>query len=161
MRALVVCCCCLLLIAVLAPGIAHGQEEEENTPVPYEEDEFAEWLHSIRRFEIVAIGSFPLTYLLTLIVYDFVKFTIESVNIGQINALYAPLFFAPSNKPPATQMETVGIVLATVGVSIAVAIIDLIIQEYRRARTLEKARIEQAIRGDIDASQSQQSGRSN
>lgn len=107
MRTIKLCFLLMLLLSTLAPMTAYGQnesgdgtEEEVNTPVPYEEDEFPQWLWSLRRFEIIAIGSFPLTYLLTLIVYDLVKFTIESVNIGAINSLYAPLFFAPSNKPP-------------------------------------------------------------
>lgn len=158
MRTIKLCCLCALLFLALAPTAIYGQDqsaEDARKPAPYEEDEFPQWLQTVRRFEIIAIGSFPLTYLLALIAYDFVKFTIESINIGSVNSLYAPLFFAPSNKPPPTQMETVGIVLATVGASVVVAIIDLIIQETRRTRIAEKARIEEAIRRDRYASYSQ------
>ena len=130
-----------LLLSVwmcFAPGVLYAQEGEDTEPVPYEADEFADWLQPIRRFEIIAIGSFPLTYLLTLLTYDISRFVVESVRIGAFNSLYAPLFFAPPNKPAYTQEETVGLILAAVGLSLVVAIIDLIIQQTKRSRARER-----------------------
>ena len=140
-----ICVCMLLFVCVSSP-LVHSQSDTENVPAPYTEDEFATWLQSVRRFEIIAIGSFPLTYFVTLLVYDLYKFTAESINSGFVNPLYAPLFFAPSNKPPPTQEEITGIVLTSVGISLLVAVVDTIIQDRQRKDTARRAERQQSQR---------------
>jgi hypothetical protein len=39
-------------------------------PLPYEDVEFPDWAHDVRRFEVIFFGSVPLTYILTNLVYD-------------------------------------------------------------------------------------------
>jgi len=140
-----------IILCMGAPLVAAQDENAEaNTePVPYEQEEFATWLHSLRRFEIVTLGSFPLTYFFTLLVYDLYRFISESARIGNVNFDYAPLFFASPNKPPFTQDETIGLILASLSLSLIVGQIDLIIQETRRAEGRERAerRLEQATTG--------------
>jgi len=40
-------------------------------PLPYREDEFPAWVHSLRRFEIIFFGSVPLSYI-------FISFGVDS-----------------------------------------------------------------------------------
>lgn len=141
-----------LLLLVFFCGVPYAQDaqstdssSDSTAPVPYEDGEFPHWLQAVRRFEIIAIGSFPLTYFAAFLVYDVYRFVAESISAGGVNGLYAPLFFAPPNKPPLSQNETIGVVLAAVGISLVVAIVDLIIQEHARTRVVERARIERAI----------------
>ncbi len=55
-------------------GIVCLGAEEFNGPVteplPYEEIEFPEWAHDMRRFEVIFFGSVPLSYIVTNLVYD-------------------------------------------------------------------------------------------
>ena len=57
----------LLLIFLFFIGCLYSQEE---LPVPYRPDEFPEWTVALRRAEIITIGSYPLTFMLTALVYD-------------------------------------------------------------------------------------------
>ena len=67
-----------LLICILIPGSQFWGEEEftgpTTEPLPYEEVEFPQWSHDLRRFEVILFGSVPLTYILTNLVYDFSLF---------------------------------------------------------------------------------------
>ena len=122
----------LLIIACMVGWIGESEAQQSTTePVPYERDEFPEVLHAIRRFEIIAIGAFPVTYLLAFLVYDVGKFIDQSIQAGQVSNTYAPLFFAPPNKPPLEQEEIEVLILGAVGAAVGVAIIDLIIQAIK------------------------------
>ncbi len=134
----------LLVFATI--GIAGGGGElfaQESAPVepePYELDEFSEFLHGVRRFEIILVGSFPLTYLLAFLVFDIGNFIYQSVLAGQVAGTYAPIFFAPPNKPTLNQEETIGVILAGVAGALCVAIVDLIIQEVEKSKRGRLAR---------------------
>jgi hypothetical protein len=112
---------------------------------PYGEDEFPDWLKKLRRFEVIAVGAFPLAYMNSNLFYDVGRWGFRAIQYaandyslaaptdtadrGSANwhLKYAPLFFAPPNKPPNEQDENLGIVLASIGLSLGVAAIDLII----------------------------------
>ena len=109
---------------------------------PYSDDEFPEWLRIVRRFEIIAIGSFPIAYLNANILYDVGRFGALAFQYEVLKTpdsqwgdsssanyylQYAPLFFAPSNKPSNTDKENLGVVLSSIGLSLGIAVIDLII----------------------------------
>ncbi|QEN07725.1 hypothetical protein EXM22_06875 [Oceanispirochaeta crateris] len=59
----------LLLIqaAVLPSQEMNGPLTE---PLPYQDVEFPEWAHDARRFEVILFGSFPLTYIMSSLVYE-------------------------------------------------------------------------------------------
>ena len=118
----------LLLIVVVAVG-AWGQQgggsEVESTgalsePVPYERSEFPEWAHALRRAEVVAIGSLPLTLFGVRLLYDFTRYTAHG--------------FAPEVRPfpfrpigggaGLTETEMLGIVIGAAALSVAIALID-------------------------------------
>ena len=127
-----------LLLAVGMVGflfsapLAAQEQEDDNEPLPYSEEEFDDWLHGVRRFEIVAVGTFPITYLLSVLVYDIGRFVVESIRIGAINQQYAPLFFAPPNKPSFTNDEQTALLLTAAALAVVVAIVDTILIETAR-----------------------------
>ena len=45
--------------------VSAGDPTQDAEPVPYEEEEFPWWAHDARRFEVIAFGAFPLTYILS------------------------------------------------------------------------------------------------
>ncbi len=40
------------------------QKASPEDPVPYKKEEFPQWAHDLRRFEVIAFGAFPLTYMI-------------------------------------------------------------------------------------------------
>lgn len=104
-------------------------------PEPYRPEEFPDLLKGARRFEVVAVGAFPFAYLYANLFYDVGRYAVKAIG-AQIEprntaysdyAKYAPMFFAPSNKPKNTQDETVGLLVTSIGVAFGVALGDLII----------------------------------
>ena len=119
----------LLLIAAVAGGAwgqqGGGSQAESpagalSDPVPYERSEFPEWAHALRRAEVVAIGSLPLTLFGVRLLYDFTRYTAHG--------------FAPEVRPfpfrpigggaGLTETEMLGIVIGAAALSVAIALID-------------------------------------
>ncbi len=101
--------------------------QNDTVPEPYTEEEFGDELAALRRFEVIAFGSFPVVLLLTNIIADTTRFVDRSIEIGEVNTTYLPLFFAPPGKPDFTDEENAAILLTTIAISLGFALIDLII----------------------------------
>lgn len=115
----------LFLVAPSVQGQSQGNDIPE--PKPYEEGELSDFVQDLRRFELVALGSLPLSFLAATLAADTVRF-IDALAQGKPDAsLYAPLFFAGSQKVPYTNDEQWILAGTTLGVSIIVGIIDLIL----------------------------------
>ena len=111
----------LLSVAFCAVGQVESETVESE---PYREDEFPDWMISLRRAEIVATGTLPLTLLASRVVYSLIRFTVASIATGTINLDYAPGFFAPPGAPPLTQVGKLGVVAGAIGLSSIIAWID-------------------------------------
>lgn len=115
-----------VLVLILFPLCAVFPQEG-TAPVPYEEDEFPLWQRDLRRFEVVLIGSFPFTMLYSSLGYGVIRWGINGFDQG-----YAPTLRPDADTVPLTTDEKLGVVLSGVGLSAAVAIIDLIIIHVKR-----------------------------
>lgn len=126
MRALAI----LLLAAVLVVQPAAGQEQSQSQsskttePAPYEKEEFPPFLRALGRFETIFVGSLPFTIFFSGIGYDVGRWAVLSGSDSAEAALYAPLFFAPPNKPANTAEENLVVVLTGVGISMVIALVD-------------------------------------
>ncbi len=90
------------------------------TPEEYEPEEFPLWAQDVRRFEVIAFGSFPLTYFLSSLVYDI---TLSAINNGD------PEFELGSQRGE----QDLTIIIGAAGIaSVLVAIADLIITLSKR-----------------------------
>jgi hypothetical protein len=105
----------------------HAESADPKEPEPYTEEEFPEWMHGVRRFEIITLGTLPFTFLATFLVYDFVRYA----NSG-FNSDYA--LFGSTNPVPYTTGEKVGVVVAACSVSLLIALADYLIGKAREPR---------------------------
>lgn len=120
----------LLLFCILVqtiPAQSAPAESEDNSPIPYQKDEFSPFLQDLRRAEIVAVGILPFAYLVSSLSFDLGRYIYLSISEPETAADYAPLFFAPPQKPPNTNDENTAILAMSIGISLALAIVDRII----------------------------------
>lgn len=89
-------------------------------PVPYERSEFPEWAHALRRAEVMAIGSLPLTLFGVRLLYDFTRYAAHG-----FAPEVRPFPFRPiGGGPTLTETEMLGIVIGAAALSVAIALID-------------------------------------
>ena len=100
---------------------------ENNEPVPYEDDEFPEWAHKLRRAEIIMFGSVPLTILLSYFTYRIIRFGIHDWESD-----YRP--FGNPDSPSFTTREHIGVLITACSISVVIAIIDYAIGRVREKR---------------------------
>ena len=62
-----------LFFAICIALPVQAQESAGDEYEPYREDEFPQWMHDLRRAEVVLIGSFPVTLLLTTLAYEILR----------------------------------------------------------------------------------------
>lgn len=89
-------------------------------PVPYEHSEFPDWAHALRRAEVVAIGSLPLTLFGVRLLYDYTRYIAHG-----FAPEVRPFPFRPIGGGAAlTETEMLGIVIGAAALSVAIALID-------------------------------------
>ena len=109
--------------------------DEIREPEPYTEEEFPQWAHNLRRFEIITLGTLPITFLATFLVYDLIRYTSSGFDSD-----YA-LLGSPNPVPYSTE-EKIGVVVAACSASLLIALMDFIIGKARQP-TVEKPSHEQ------------------
>ena len=109
----------LVALSLLTGTFAWAQQE----PEPYDPEEFPKWLRDLRRGEIIAIGSFPITFVFANLTYGLIRFGLN----GWDNS-YSPI--GNPDRVPYTNTETLGVITAAVGLAVTVALID-----FARGRT--------------------------
>lgn len=127
----------VLLLVFAGPLLAQSPEGEadgESEQLESAEKPLPGWVLDLRRAEIVAAGSFPLTLLASRIVYSLARFTVRSIRARAIDMNYAPWFLAPPGAPELETGEKLGIVLGAVSLSGVVAFLD-----FRLGRAEEDA----------------------
>jgi hypothetical protein len=105
----------------------------ETEPVPYGPDEFPQWSRSLRRSEIIAVGLFPFMYLFSSFGYDAGRYAAHG-----FNSSYAPGFFGSADSVSKTRGEKNAVILAGVGLSLAFAVIDFIIESSKPERPVRR-----------------------
>ena len=96
-------------------------QSDDEIAVPYKPDEFPEWTVDLRRAEIITIGSFPLAFMFTALVYD--------VSMSAASGFDPTIPFG-SNR---TQDDIVNLLLISAGVSVAIGLADFIIQQVKKS----------------------------
>ncbi|MBN1409821.1 MAG: hypothetical protein JW969_03185 [Spirochaetales bacterium] len=106
-----------LLIFIIQTAIA-----QDHTPKPYEREEFPEWLHDLRRAEIILIGSLPFTMFFALEAFDIGRYFYHNMDY-----LYQPWPAKPAYGPQYTMEEKVTVVFIAVGFSLIITVADYIL----------------------------------
>ncbi len=117
----------LLCLFVFSTQAYSAESSDTEEPEPYTEEEFPDWMHRLRRFEIIALGTLPFTFLATFLVFDIVRYA----NSGG-DPDYA--LFGSTNPVPYTTGEKIGVVVAACSVSFLIAFADYLIGRAREPR---------------------------
>lgn len=89
-------------------------------PEDYDPEEFPLWAHDLRRYEVIAIGSYPITFFASSLVYDFSMYASHDFN---------PAYSMGSQRDG----RDIGIIVGSaVCVSLVLATVDLFININRR-----------------------------
>lgn len=103
-----------------------AQSQEMNgplkEPLPYQEVEFPQWAHDVRRYEVIMFGSFPLTYILSSLVYEGVKLASGGNENG---------FSLYSEK---SQDDIKILLISSASLSVGIATADLIIGKIKKKK---------------------------
>ena len=113
----------IILIISFCSTFIYAQEEE--IAIPYKPDEFPQWTVDLRRAEIITIGSFPLSFMFTALIYD--------ISMAASNNFDPTIPFG-SNR---SQQDVTNLLLISAGVSVAIGLTDFIIHQVKR-NNLEK-----------------------
>ncbi|UTC63311.1 hypothetical protein E4O05_05345 [Treponema sp. OMZ 787] len=99
------------------------------TPDPYGAEEFKQWQKDLRRFEIITFGALPFVSLLSFWTYDIARSIIHKGDPA-----YNPWPLKDAKTAvKLTEKEQLNIFLTAVGISLAVAVIDLTYRSIKRA----------------------------
>ena len=97
-------------------------------PMPYERSEFPGWAHTLRRAEVTAIGSLPLTLFSVRVLYDYMRYVAHGFDTD-----VRPFPFRPIGDGAAhIDSEVFGIILGAVSLSIVIALIDADLYRAKR-----------------------------
>lgn len=101
-------------------------------PVPYDPEEFPQWARDLRRGEIIAIGAFPLSMVITSFTYELGRFGYYSAREGAAAGEYAPWFFSTSAEGGFTNGERIGLVLTSAVLSVGIGVVDYLLGRRER-----------------------------
>jgi hypothetical protein len=112
-----------LLAALTSVSVAQELPPDESlVPEEYNPEEFPMWTHDLRRFEVVSIGSFPITFFATSLAYDFSTYASHG---------WDPMYSMGTQR----ENRDIAIIMGTAaGLSLSIATIDMIINIRKRNR---------------------------
>ncbi len=89
-------------------------------PEEYSFEEFPQWLRDVRRYEVIAVGSFPVAFFATSLIYDYSVFGMHN---------FDPAYSAGTQR----SNHDIAIIAGTAaGVSLLIATTDIIIELVQR-----------------------------
>ena len=129
----------ILLLVLVAGAWAQSDGTGSGDPPlvadaePYERDEFPSWALSLRRAEIVALGSLPVSLLASRLLYGLVRFAGQSISTGTLASASVPGFAQSSDVAPAGRRENLQILGGAAWISIMIAVADYALGEYEQS----------------------------
>ncbi len=118
----------LFLLLIVFSSFVFAQS---TTPEEYTYDEFSPVLHTIRRTEIVTLGSLPFTVLLSNLGYQIIRIAFINPDAGFVN----PLAKSSSSSNTFTEKEQIGILAGGLSLSLCVGLTDTIISIIKNNKT--------------------------
>lgn len=114
----------LMLVLVTSVVVAQGESVADtkafnSLPEPYTKDEFPTWLNSLRRFEIISLGAFPILLFYTRLTMDATRYAQNG-----FSTMYAPWPFKNENSYTPSNDEQLKSVLVAGGLSLVFGAID-------------------------------------
>jgi len=143
----------LFLISLfLAPAFnAEAQSLSSNNPTTstFDTTGFPQWAKDLRRFDIVAFGSYPLSMFFVTFTMDMIRWNDENgMDMSDFGRRYAPWPLKSAGAYEMTNEEYKEVFLLAAGVSVAIALADLIIVYIKRGN--ERRRLESLPAGSYE-----------
>jgi hypothetical protein len=131
----------LLLLAVPAYRVtAQSSGTGTNVSSAFNTSGFPQWAKDIRRWEIVAFGSFPFAMFATTFFVDTWRWADNAgLNFSEEGRRYAPWPFKSAGAVEMSNREYETTVLIAAGLSITIAFTDLIIVQIKRHKARKRA----------------------
>jgi len=117
--------------------------QDTQAPVIFDMTGFPQWARDMRRFDIIAFGTFPFTMFAVTFVTDMFRW--QNTNFNDLR--YAPWPIKSAGSVDMTGEEYQRTILIAAGLSVALALTDLIIVHIRRSN--ERRRIESRPSGSF------------
>jgi len=135
-RSSVICIILLLSIFPLPDLWAQSFASDSSmTSSHFDMSGFPQWSKDLRRFEIVAFGSFPFTYFFSTVGFDTYRFATNNWD-----RRYAPWPIKPAAAIEQTQEQKFRVLGAAAGGALLVALIDYSIVVYKRNKREKEIR---------------------
>ena len=128
---------------------AQSLSATNSTTATFDTSNFPQWAKDVRRFDIIAFGSFPFSMF-------FVSFAIDMVRWGNANGFdmseqgrrYAPWPAKSAGAIEMTNDDYTQLILISAGVSVGIALLDLLIVNIKRNK--ERRRLESLPSGSYE-----------
>jgi hypothetical protein len=138
----------LILIIMLSGNVFHAAAQSTNDPpavsTTLDTTGFPQWVKDMRRWDIIAFGSFPFTFFFTTFFMDMVRWgNANNFDFGDMR--YAPWPLKSAGAIDMTKREFETTLLIAVSLSVVIAFTDLFIVQSKRNK--ERRRIESMPRG--------------
>jgi len=141
----------LILFSLLFSLTYQAQAQNLSTDKPTEAkpSELPQWVKDFRRFDIITFGAFPFSMFFVTTVTDIIRWKdANNFDFSDEGRQYAPWPLKSAGAVEMTNDEYARTILIAVGVSAAIALVDLLIVKLKRAK--ERRRIESLPSGSIE-----------
>ena len=134
---------------LLSPVYQAAAQSSTGTSSTFDTTSFPQWAKDLRRFDIIAFGSFPFSMFTITFFTDMYRWNYEnSMDFSEEGRRYAPWPLKAAGAVEMTKEEYERTLLLAAGLSVAVAITDLVIVNIKRSR--ERRRIESIPTGSVN-----------
>jgi len=124
-----------MLVLVFVPPLpvsAQQAGQGDTEPEEYGEEEFSPFLRDLRRAEIIMLGSFPITFFLTLEVFDIYRFIDHYRDDDYYRYGFWP--YRSADPAPYSSGQIGGIIVTALSASLLIAVTDYIIGRAKQKR---------------------------
>jgi len=144
-----------LLFGPVFQASGQSSSSSSETSGNFDTKEFPQWAKDLRRWDIIAFGSYPFAMFTVSFITDMVRWKKENdMDFSSDGRKYAPWPFKSAGAVEWTKEEFEKVIWQAAVVSAAIAVIDLVIVLIKR--NIERRRIESRARGTITVNKIQE-----
>jgi hypothetical protein len=119
--------------------ISQQTEDSSESLVIFDMTGFPEWVKDVRRFDIITFGSFPFSMFFVSFFYDIYRWNnANGMDFSVEGRIYAPWPLRSAGGIEKTNIELRNTILISAGLSVIIAIVDLIIFKTRQKKELNR-----------------------
>ena len=128
-----------LFFAPLSQAAAQQTDDPPESLVFFDTTGFPQWAKDLRRFDIIAFGTFPFSMFFVNFFYDIYRWnSANGMDFSAEGRLYAPWPFRSAGGINKTNVELRNTIIMSAGLSVVLAIVDLVIHKNRQKRELNR-----------------------